>query len=291
MSFRALLWLAVAAASSGTLSLEAEGPVLIFRSTTTRATPAEDNDDVAMSLVVASLSLEDRGKLLGDLGYATARLEARLSPFADDLGDENTPPLDELRRELAPRMPTLNAARALTRPTWAGAGIEVRLAASCKEAGTDETCTHLWDEGDDSASLRRARFVAWPVSRAAVLELGSVEELNACAAKLRPRATAAGSSVALVVTNAEPTAADVAEREQLRDAAKQLGRAMHANHLRNEHDLEALARPSPKRATLPLRLGPTSLAVIPRLSSLAHAGGVTTEIESACGTSGRWIHQ
>jgi hypothetical protein len=290
MSLRALLWVTVAAAS-GTLSVEPEGPVVVVRSTTTGAPDDGADDVVAMSLSVASLPPEDRVKLLSDLGYTTARLEARLSPVADDLGDEDVAPLDELRHELAPRMPTLNAARALTRRSWAGAGLEVRVAASCKEAGADETCVRLWDESEENPLLRRARFVTWSVARAAVLELGSVEEMSACAAKLRSRAIAAWSDVALVVTTAESSVAEVAEREELRNAAKQLGRAMHANHLRDERHLDALARESPKRTPLPFRLGPTSLAVIPRLSSLAHRGGVTMEIESACGGRGRWIHR
>jgi hypothetical protein len=291
MSFRALFSLALVAVSSGTIGLAPNGPVVVFRSGPSAELP--NDDDVAMSLAVGALSPDERKKLLGDLGNTTARLEARLSPLADDLGDEDVAPLDELERDLAPRMAAVTAARALTRPISVGAGLSVRVAASCAEAGVhpDETCASLWDDDDDRPLVRRARFVAWAASRAAVVRFSSTSAMQRCAANLRPRTTAAGSSVALVVTNAELTRAERTERGELRDAAKQLGRAMHANHLRDEHHLDALAHEPKARATLPFPLGPTTLAVVPRLSSLVSPHAVTAEIETACGSTAEWIHR
>jgi hypothetical protein len=291
MSFRALLSLALVAVSSGTIGLAPEGPVVVFR--TGSAAEVANDDDVAMSLAVGSLSPEERTKLLGDLGNTTARLEARLSPLADDLGDEDVAPLDELERDLAPRMAAVTAARGLTRTTNVGAGLSVRVASSCAEARVqaDETCASLWDERDDRPLARRARFVAWAAARAAVVQFSSTTAMQRCAENLRPRTTAAGSSVALVVTNTDPTPAERTEREQLRDAAKQLGRAMHANHLRDDHHLDALAHEAPTRSPLPLRLGPATLVVVPRLSSLTNPHAVTAEIESACGSNNEWIHR
>jgi hypothetical protein len=278
----------------------APGPVLVVRVLVADAgdagavREATGSEARAMAIAGVSMSPADRARILEQLDYTTARLEARLSPLDTDFGDDD--PVDELRRSLERHMPTFTAARELERGAWRSADLAVRLAASCADGkpAADETCVSLWNdrEGDGPPALgRRARFLAWAASRAVVADLGTRERVAECARKLRERTSANASTVALVLTNDDLTLLATPDRAALHEAARRLGAAMAANGRRDTKDLEAFANAIPEDRAAPwLALPATALVVVPRLSAIADTDGFRKEIEAVAGAQVRWIH-
>ncbi len=271
------------------------GPVLVVRTVAAgERAPAAGDDDLAMSLALASIAPRERRRILDDMGYAASWLEARLSPLVDDFGDDGVDPVDELRRALAPEVPQFTAARAFEAGRWAIGTTETRVAASCAEARDDERCVPIWSaEMAQDPSVRRAGLAAWAVTRAAVVDLGTPEAADSCAAALRERASARGAATALVVTEADLALDPVPERPVLKDAAVRLGRAMAANEIDDTQHLDAFAHAKPTGRAAPwLRLGRTEILVVPRLSAIARADDLAVEIERAAGASKvRWVHR
>jgi hypothetical protein len=214
----------------------------------------------AMAIAGVSMSPADRARILEQLDYTTARLEARLSPLDTDFGDDD--PVDELRRSLERHLPTFTAARELERGAWRSADLAVRIAPSCADGkpAPDETC----------------------VSR---------ERAAECARKLRERTSESASTVAVVLTDDELTLRATPDRQALQESARRLGAAMAANRRRDTKDLEAFAKAIPEERAAPwLAVAATALVVVPRLSAMSDTDGFRTEIEAVAGAPIRWVH-
>jgi hypothetical protein len=244
-----------------------------------------------MSLALASIDPAERRRILDDMSYTAARLEARLSPLVVDLGDEDVDPVDEFRHAMESHMPSFTAARSFERGAWSIPGTETRVAASCAEVREGETCVPLWSSAP--RPLDRARFASWAISNAAVVDLGTPAAVEAAARALRPRTSARDSVVSLVITEADLALEEVPERPALKDAAHRLGRAMAANEIEDDQHLEAFARAKPVgRASPWLRLSKTELVVVPRLSALTHLHELVLEVEAAAPTAHiRWVNR
>jgi hypothetical protein len=275
-----------------------EGPVLVVRAVAAPAAaapPSEDDEDVAMALAVASIDPAERARILEEMRYTTARLEARLSSLVPDFGDDDVDPIDEFRRAMAAHVPSFTAARTFERSAWTTSDLTVRLARSCAEARPegDEVCAPLWTDHAERGPVARARFLAWAASRAAVVDLATPAAAETSARALRVRVSAPSSPIALVLTGDDLALRPVAERADLEDAARRLGRAMAANHIEDNHRLDAFARSAPKGRAAPwLSLTPSQLVIVPRLSALARLGEVASEIEAAAnGAPVRWVHR
>ena len=264
--------------------------------------PDSSAEDRAMALVVASTSSASREKILDVMRYATARLEARLSPLATDLGEDDADPMQEFRHSMAPFMPSFTAARELERGTWRSADLAVRVAPACAEANVapDEVCFSLWDTTDGPPDVgSKARFLAWAASRTAVVDLGTRERAMACAFALRERVGDERSTVALVLTRDDLLLRPLPHRQELKEAARNLGRAMAANDVEDTQHLEAFARAAPEgRVAAWLDVPAGGLVVVPRLSAIADAAGLAREIEAAARESTsdqpetlRWVHR
>lgn len=275
----------------------AAGPVLVVRAAISDASAGggasrEDGaaEDRAMALAGASIAPEDRKRILEQLDYTRARLEARMSPLGTDFEDGD--PVEELRRSMRPHMPAFTAARELERGTWQSAELAVRVATSCADAkvAADETCISLWDPSDGPRDIgRRARFLAWAASHAVVVDLGTRARAEECARALRIRTSLEASTLALVLMDEDLDVHPTPERAELEASAHRLGRAMAASGTRDGDDIAALARPTPVTRAVPwLRL--PSTAVVPRLSAIADAAGLKKEIEGAAGANVRWLH-
>jgi hypothetical protein len=234
-------------------------------------------------LALSSMSAGERARVLDVMSYATARLEARLAPWGEDLADDQGDAVAELKREMAVYMPSLTAARELDRGSWRSPDLEVRVAVSCAEAAPEDRCVPAWplplDAGmGDGAS--RARFLAWAVTSPALVEFRDASALETSARQLRERTSLRASTLALVLTERDLALQPVAERAALQEAALRLGRAMAANGGRESTHLESLGRASPSGRVAPwLHLSPTELLVLPRLSAIAQRVAFVHEIE------------
>jgi hypothetical protein len=283
----------------------AEGPVLVVRNVVgsparVTATPAED--DRAVALALGSLAERDRRKIADEIANASARVEARLSPFGADLGDGD--PIEELYRGLAPYTPALAAARALAGGVWRISEREVRVAASCESArpAQDETCVPLWGQTDAPRDVvGRARFAGWAAAHAAVVDMGDVAARDRCVAALRARVANADSPAALVLTADDLVLHPNAQTRSLVDATRAM-RAVGAG----DHEIDGVAEEVSRRGTTNgmtsdtaervapwLSLSASSLVVVPRLSALTRLPRVDAEIANAAGGSAgvRWIHR
>jgi len=257
-----------------------------------------DDDDRAMALAIASLSPSERTRIVNELRYVTARLEARLSPLAIDLDDGD--PVDSLRRSMSAYAPSYAAAFSFDRDTWTLADLTVRVVASCDRAHLDDgaSCISLWGKHDTKQNVaERARFAAWPVAHAAVVELNSSSSTEQAAGRLRERTSLQQSTIALVLMDRDLALEPVAERPELEAAAKRLGAVIAANHIDQPEHFESLghtqpsARPSERVAPW-LRVSPNAIVVVPRLSALAKLDSFGIEIEQAIRDgSARWIHR
>ncbi len=273
----------VAAALLGVLGLRSrkaaapEGPVLVVRARVdgTRPSLRADADERAMTIAAAAMGPSDRQHVLELIDFATARLEAQLSPLGTDFDEGD--PVEQLQRSLQPYLALFTAARELDRTAWASDEIEVRIAMSCAAAhvGKGETCAPLRDPAGappPSAQVKRARFLAWGMASARILDLGTKARAEACAKTLRIRSTEALSPIALVLLADDLALRPAADPSDLQAAATRLGRAIVVSGRQPPKDLEAFARVPRQEPVAPwLGVKDGQVLVIPRLSALGRA--------------------
>jgi hypothetical protein len=281
----------VAAALLGVLGLRSrtgvavEGPVLVVRSVSDggakRPPLRGDADERAMTLAAASMAPADRQHVLELIDFATARLEAQLSPLGTDFDDGD--PVEQLRKSLQPYLAIFTAARELDRTAWANDDLEVRIATSCATAhvGAGEVCAPLRDPAGappPPSIVKRARFLAWAMASARILDVGSKARAQQCAQTLRVRSTEALSPIALVLLADDLALRPASEPSELQAAATRLGRAIVVSGRQPPKDLEAFARvPRPEPVAPWLGIGEGQVLVIPRLSALGRALPATCE--------------
>ncbi len=261
-------------------------------------TGAKDaHEERAMALAGASMSAADRRRVLDTMHDVRARLASRLSPLGDDLGDGE--PLDELRGSLRPHLPAVTAARAFERGHWESAELSVRVAASCDDGGrrtAGETCVSLWDREDEPSDLaRRARFLAWSVAGAAVIDLGTRARAEECAATLRQRTSLESSTLGLVLLDDDLAMRPTPDRPEIQEAAHDLAKAVEAERegpTADVTELEAVATATLAEPTATwLDMPATAVVIVPRLSAIADAKGFREEIEVAAGAPIKWVHR
>lgn len=259
--------------------------VLLFRYDAPEATKTtRAGEDRALSLALASMSPAERARVLDLVSNTTARLETKLSPLGTDLGDDDADPVVELQRDTERYVPLVTAARELDRGRWSSKDVRVRVAGACSEAANGETCASLWDGRGRTELERRARFFAWSVTAAAIIAFDTDDAFSAGAQQLRERTTMPSSPIALVLTRNDLAFEAVPERDQLRDAARRLGRAMAANKRKDESHLESLGRVAPAGRSAPwLALGPRTLLIVPRLSKAMSPKELADEIAATAG--------
>jgi hypothetical protein len=261
-------------------------------------------DDRAVSIVLAALRQEDRVRLLAALDVLVMRLELRRNPMVEDLED------DALEAALfafvEDAAPALGAAWALaSRRRVSGDGAMTITASDvcddvsthCIAAWSDRAATEYEapvqaaEEPDDD---RRARFLMWPVTAAAMLEFEDAAALATGRESLR---TSAGSRdpaacIALVLSAQDLAESQTAQlvRSKARQAVDLMGGPRRAPKL-----LAVFAH-EPKSADpfVPwLHLGPHELLVVPRLACVARIRAFVAEVETAVArvrTRTSWRH-
>ena len=278
--------LVAAALVAGGLRLGAPadtGPVLVVRSTPQKVPPARrpDADERALALAVASMAPSDRAHVHELIDFATARLEAELSPLVTDFDEGD--PVVQLQRSLQPYLPLFTAARDLERGTWSSDELAVRIAKTCEAAhlSAHERCLPLRDAPGappPSPEAKRARFLAWAASHAKIVDLGTPARAAACTTTLRGKATEALSPIALVLLADDLALRPSNAPAELQAAALRLGRAIVASGREAPEDLEAFARVAKQEQVAPwLVLSDTQVLVVPRLSALGRALPVDCE--------------
>ncbi len=273
----------VAAASFGALGLRSrtaaapQGPVLVVRARVDGARPPlrADADERAMTLAAAAMAPSDHQHVLELIDFATARLEAQLSPLGTDFDEGD--PVEQLRKSLQPYLALFTAARELDRAAWASDDLEVRIATSCAAAdlAKGETCAPLRDPPaapPATSEVKRARFLAWATASARILDLGTKARAEQCARTLRVRSTEALSPIALVLLADDLALRPAGTPSDLQAAAARLGRAIVLSGRQPPKDLEAFARVPRQEPVAPwLGIKEGQVLVIPRLSSLGRA--------------------
>jgi len=281
-------------------SVDPPGPSLLVHP---EPEPAREYDEPSaeakarvMSLVVASLSPEERARTVEIMSYAAARLEARASSLVVDLGDD-IDPMAELQMALGPYLPSITAARTLDRGVFKGAGFVATPAASCppKLLPSGDTCLPTWRPpapiAEDHAFAERVRFAAWPIAYATIADLGTRAMRDTVARSLRGATSTSTALHALVLTVNDLELTTLPEQPALVAAARRLGRAMEANDLHESSQLDGLARAAPPGRVAPwLTLSPSELLVVPRLSTVARAGELRERIRQAAGGASVRLH-
>ena len=226
----------------------------------------------AVTLAALAMAPEERQSFDAALIDLGERLELRANPLADDLADGA--PDAQLRRLLPSALPKLTAAEALLASAWRGSagGFVVRAVEKCPAAAA---CVDPRARGGD-AETRRARFLAWPVSSAALLEFADAAVAEQAATRLRTQAAAPDSRIALVLGGAPPVAADL---PALRAHAARVARRLH----QAGGDARLIDRLLDARVpSLPSWLAPApgQLLIVPRLGSIARLPELVREIDA-----------
>jgi hypothetical protein len=264
-------------------------PAIAFREAPTTIRFDDAIEDRAIALAVASLSPEERKRLLDAMEYAATRIEGRVLPGADDLGEGD--PIAELQNATKKYQPALAAARSVARGRASAKDLSARIVPSCNDRSIadDEKCVALWSNDHEGS---RARFLLWAAANAAVFETDTARE---CVQQLRQHAVDEHAPIALVLGADDLALAPIPERDALTGAAHRLGRALSVSDRKEDgRQLESLGRapPAPGRALPWLDVTPKTVVVVPRLSALTRLG----ELDSAIGLlpacpSPRWIHR
>jgi hypothetical protein len=212
-------------------------------------------------------------------------MEARHHPLVVDLTDEASPPLERVRGWF---LPIWNAASALEAGRWRLPGRELEVATVVEGASSGGVrAFRAWDDASDRDSLiDAARFAAWPITHARLVDARTPGQLASVTSALRKRLCDSDSCVALFVDRAsldraEPSGAFEAVRK-LAERAVRLARAAAPEI---DPDLRSLLEhlpPAEPPTTLKswLDLGVSELLVVPRLGSLARRSEFEAELRT-----------
>jgi hypothetical protein len=277
-------------AAAVAVAVAVDGPVLIVDQADGDEPRSRAIPDGAVALALDALSPDEAERLRAALDELATRLEARAHPLAVDLDDERAPDaaLAEALRTLRPK---LTAAESLTTGRWRSRdrSLVVTVAARCPEGDRHARCFPLADARADGVE-RWARFSAWPVAAAGVIELASADDARAAAVELRARAASLDSKVSLVIAPELDAHAPRETTRAIAACARRLSAVLGRTGDTPSDQrvlLEALAADA-RPARLPWTLKPREIVVVPRLGALSNLAAFTTEIESVIGRAPSW---
>jgi hypothetical protein len=173
------------------------GPALRLRQgTVTLVDPKEQPPTLWLAL--AALPPGRRSNFLDDLEASLASAEARRNPLMIDVVDDD--PKDVIRRARPWLLPLCTAAHALLSPCHASPdGLVVDVLP--RNAPREPHDIAAWGAVFGNERTRRARFLAWAVSRALVVHVPDVAVARALDAELSAASIDASSAVGLVLTS------------------------------------------------------------------------------------------
>lgn len=254
------------------------------------ATDPEPEGRVAwrgLSLAVRALPEMRRGELVAAVAEWLADAEARHDPLTIDLDEEPPAPLEGVRAWF---LPVWNAATALEARRWAvaGANMQVSVVRDASGSSGGARTFRAWDTPTERDSLMvGARFAAWPVTHARVVDAGRPEVLARFEAAAKIRLCDPASRVGLLVDRSMLDRSDPCpELGEIRALAHR-ARRLASRFARSESDV--LARgllehaPQSEPATTVkdwLDLGANEALVLPRLGALASSASFDEELRN-----------
>jgi hypothetical protein len=226
------------------------------------------------SLVLNSLSEEERTKLAQSLQSLVAALARKRNPFyiaIDDTEEHAT-----AQKLFAETAPAFTAALALSRGRWQSSegDLAVQVVETCSRGSR---CIPLFSQSQGDGLEQRIRFLAWPVGYAVVLRSSAT---SAAQVATILRASPPSSLIGLVLTSDE--------LHSLRKSPALDLLLKSAGHLANRlpgsqllETLESIRRAASARDEAPwLKLPRDTVLVIPRLSALATKGRFVDEVKT-----------
>lgn len=241
------------------------GPVLVLSSSA--PAPDEALDAATVKLALGSLAPNALDELVDLLDEGLTALETKANPLLIDVldGDHR----DRWAASVARFLPMLNAAREFVRGAWSSSdGLSVRVERRGDVRG-GRTIPAWPAAGAGERTDQRARFLAWPVSYARLLQAPDPLTCERLAGLLREQASRPEAMTGLVLDQA--SLAGTRRFDELarvvRDRRRLLARAKGDPAVAG---LATLVDPGePRRVAGWLDLSPRELLVVPRLSALA----------------------
>jgi hypothetical protein len=243
-----------------------------------------------LALALRALPEARRTELVEDVSQWVADAEARSNPFVVDLSDESTPPLERVRSWF---LPIWNAATALDARRWRLPRENLDVAIVRDElAGSGPRVFRAW-QGEGDSQIERARFAAWAVARARLVDCGSTEGRDRLAARLGDRLGDPDSCIGLFVDSRHLDRADrcrpfdsileMAERSRRLAARAQPGSL--------DPELKSLLAHVPPGEPIStvkdwLDLGANEVLVVPRLGALARVAAYEGELKGLRAAAG-----
>jgi hypothetical protein len=270
-----------AATPSGRASMQVETRRPGAPSAARGAGPAEgDAAARATSCALAALSPMEREALRAALEDLATRIEARVNPLGEDLGDGL--PEDELNEAAARFLPTFTAARSLTAGEWATAdgALVVRAVPECDPGAP---CLRLYDPTARDARASgelRARFLAWPLAAAAIVRASDAAAAARVVDAFRASIARGTSRIALVVGGRD-LRGEVAEARAIREQARRVLRFARGSRGAGTRALALLAAEPAAGDLAPfLALADDEVLIVPRMGALAEGGAFADEVEA-----------
>ena len=264
------------------------GPMLILRQDAATSTAGPD-DASAVALVLATLSPSETAELGRSLEELASRMELRAHPLGIDF--ESNSPEDSLERTLQFLLPKLTAARALYQPAWQSGARRLTVLPTrfCPES---EHCIRAWDSDAGGA---HARFLAWPLSTAALISFRRREDRDAALDDLAARAASKESKVAL----GWPAIRLRNDAAAIRNAARRLTTFIERREAQSDTNrelqgwLEHLAKaPTISEPPIWMEQDEHTIWVLPRLSALSTLEPFIKEVDAVQDAHlGRWLRR
>lgn len=260
--FLALLALLLAACERGAPPWLSPVMLWVEGAPATQALPPEGGrdpgaQDLAASLAWQTLPPSVQAIVEERLTALAEQIELQMNPLWVELA----PTEDQFLRPAVERLlPIFSTASSLAAGRWRSVDGAIRVhAARCSPPG---------DSSLSEATIRRARFIAWPLARAVLLRVGSPERAQRLGAGLRASAIARDSLIGVVMVGAERAAGDPVANTRLRRAAARLERVAPEDLIIPHPVLTSLAGIADKVAVPPwLQLAASEVLVAPRLSA------------------------
>jgi hypothetical protein len=239
--------------------------------------PAPAKHRARMTLFLASLPARKRRALLDEIEGLLASLVARRHPLLVDFAEESP---ERVAREIQPGLlPLLSAASSLVAGVWSAPdGLVVEALPTGVESADSVAAWRSKTLVD--RELRRARFLAWPVSCSLLIQFPSVVEVVRASTALREQTVTEGSRFALVVDrDTKLGIAHFAEWEEYVALAKRVRRfaAREAAGTLLE-SLASIADPAAGDLLPWLSLDRNELLLVPRMSVIADERGLVDQV-------------
>jgi hypothetical protein len=261
------------------------GPWLRLEPTTTDVEP----DGAAwrgLSLAVRALPEKQRAEIVDAISEWVDDVEMRRHPLVVDFTEELSPPLERVRAWF---LPVWNAATALDARRWdlPGKKFQVSIAREGDSSKGAARVFRAWEGANErDVLLDGARFAAWPITSARLVDTEAIGGSARFAGLLRARLCDPASCVGVFVDRSSLDRLDrCIEVDAIRVLAERARRLAARSAADLEPEVKALLDqvPTSEPATTLkdwLDLGQSEVLIVPRLGALARRAAFDDELRS-----------